>query len=419
MIKSNCENVVIEYPKKSVKVFLMFVFIISVFIDLYNGYVQNIKGSETIIPLVYKGAIILYCTFFIWNNKKTLLYSILFVICYLCCVCYWSISGYSLTIMSLIGDFTRLIYPYVILLYLNVNRRHIDVYIIMKYIIYGCVIAAASIILASLLNIGIASYGDTYGYGTKGFFKAGNDVSLFIILGNFIVSYLITTRKQYIYIIYSVVLSIASMLIGTTAGIVGVGVNYLFLILQPLFVRHQYVREYKIFCWVIIFIGLPLLMNWTIQIINTDEYTLQKFDVERLMTGGARNTLEAAFFNVADTFTGGDYLWGVGYLELTERLGAELRRGSFSVVELNQYEMIGYYGLILGGILLFIPIGYIFRYIDDFLKKHCLLDYWMIIALCVFVGHGLTAGHAYNNFQAMIVVISIMYFYRNRRNSLV
>ena len=412
-------NNVARPHKKAVNVFLIFVYIISIIVDLYNGYMQNIKDSETIIPIIYKGGIILYCSFFMFSNKRALLYSALFVLGYLCCVCYWSISGYSLTVVSLIGDFTRLAYPYAVLLYLYTHRNDISVEAVMRYVVYGCVLVAISIIIFDLLGIGVASYGETYGYGTKGLFIAGNDVSLFLILGNLFVSYLFTIKRENKYIVYSIIISVACMLIGTTSGIVGVGVNYLSLILQPLLVRYMYNRKYKAFCWVLILIGVPLLVQWTINIINTDEYTLRKFSAERLISGGARDFLGDAFLNVASSFDIGDYLWGVGYQELGERVGAELRLNESRVVELNQYEFTGYYGMIFGGILLLIPIWYLAKYVGKFVKRRFAFDYWMIIALMLFVGHGFTAGHAYNSLLVMIVVVSIMFLYIKRCSSVI
>lgn len=401
--------------RRKIDIFLLFVYVISLLVDLYNGYVQQILYSDTIIPILYKGGMLLYCMFFIFQNPAVVKYAYVFIFCYLCCICHWVTNGYALTGMDLVDDLSRLLYPYVIWAYLATRKVDVDKKLLLHYMMYGALVAAVAIVGTALLGIGVSSYGEDYGYGTKGFFRAGNDISLVLVMGNAIVSYFMTTTPRLLYMIYSVIITGACMLVGTTAGIIGAFVSYVCLILQLFWVKRSYTRLYKFFCLIIVVAGIPLLVDWTQKIINTDAYTMQKFDADRLLTGGSRDFLKDAYLNVQKDFTVGDHVWGLGYQELGKRVGADLGLGVHRFVELNQYEMTGYYGLILGGIILLIPIVFLLKYLIDCVRRRETFSYWMTIVIGLFVAHGWVAGHAYNNIQAMTMLVGVLFLYNSRR----
>ena len=331
MVTAHAYGAVADSGKKRIDVFLVLVYIFSILIDLYNGYAQLVLEQETVIPLLYKGGMLIYCMFFIFRNSTVLKYAYVFVLCYLCCVGYWVVSGYSLTLMGVIDDLSRLVYPYVILAYFITRKSDMDKMLLLRYMMYGCLLAALVIVITSLLGVGISSYGSDYGYGSKGFFRAGNDISLLLVMGNTIVSYFLTVRSRLIYIIYGGIIAAACMMIGTTAGIIGAFANYVFLVLQLVLVRGRYTWMYKLFCVGMLVFGVPFLLNWTKDIVNTDAYTMQKFDVERILSGENRNFLKDAYMNVQEDFTFGDRVFGLGYQELGRRIGADLGLGASRV----------------------------------------------------------------------------------------
>lgn len=395
-------------------IFLFLVYVVSVFVDIYNGYVQHIKGTETIIPILYKGGIIVYSMSFLLKNRKVLFSASILGVLYLCCTLHWGVCGYLSSWGGSIIDLAKLFYPFGILAVLYVNKGNVDVYKIVNYIVWYSVIASISIIVTAALGIGVLSYGETFGYGSKGFFVAGNDISVGLIIGNCLTSYLVTIKNKLRYLFCSVVITIASMMIGSTAGIIGAVANYVFLILQLMLMRRKMSKLSKWFCVFIIVIGLPVLGRWFEQIRNTDSYTIEKYDVERLTSGGARQFLEDAFWQASDQFTVGDWVFGLGDQEFPERVGRVLGGGRHAV-ELDQYDLIGSYGIVLGGIILLIPIVYLCRYMTDVLRYKRLFSYWVVIMLGLFIAHGFTAGHAYVGVQSMPMIMGVLFLYQYRR----
>lgn len=51
----------------SIKQYLFLVFILSVFVDMLNGYYQLILNTTTIVPLLFKGAILAYSFFLVFK----------------------------------------------------------------------------------------------------------------------------------------------------------------------------------------------------------------------------------------------------------------------------------------------------------------------------------------------------------------
>lgn len=409
------QNRVIDPTReKKVNIFLFFVYVGSVFIDIYNGYVQNIRGTETIIPILYKGIILVYGLQFIFKDSKVLLCFNIFFLLLALCIIHWGSGGYASLDLFLAKDLTKLIYPFVVLAFLYVNKDVVAPKRLLQYNVLYALIASMSIIITSVLGIGVVSYGETYGYGTKGLFIAGNDLSVILIIVNCIVSYFISVENSFRYIILSIIITVACMMIGSTAGIIGAISNAIFLIMQSVFIRRRISKLSKRFCAFMIVIGLPILGLWVHKIITTDNYTLAKFSVERLASGGARNFLEEAFDQTTDQFSCGDWMFGVGEHQLQNRIGEVLGTHPH-MVELDQYDIVGNYGLLLGGIILLLPIVYLFRYLVNWMCYKIVFCYWISLALGLFVIHGLTAGHAYMNMQGMTVVMTILFLFQYRR----
>ena len=77
----------------------------------------------------------------------------------------------------------------------------------------------------SLIHIlGVSSYGEidsTYGFGTKGFFTAGNDIGLVLLLTNCLLCYLYLSTQETKYLLKIIVVTVATIMLGTMAGIGG------------------------------------------------------------------------------------------------------------------------------------------------------------------------------------------------------
>ena len=58
----------------TLKFFLVCVYVLSPFVDMYNGYVQQFFDSRTIVPVIFKMMIILFSfRYILRTNKATIL----------------------------------------------------------------------------------------------------------------------------------------------------------------------------------------------------------------------------------------------------------------------------------------------------------------------------------------------------------
>lgn len=394
----------------NIKYFIKCVYIISVFVDLYNGYIQQFSTSETILPVLFKGGIILYSLKYILRNNHVAYFILYCTIAYLISLLYWLANGYANLNIELFRYITKLLYPFSVLLVLQANRNTINRDMLLLNIMYYGVIAAVSILLVDLLGLSVNTYGSNYGYGVKGFFKAGNDISLALILCNCISAYYLSVRNEYKYILCNIIITIACMRIGSTAALFGSIFITLILLLQPLYIKNKFSKTYHRYKYIILLFGIPVLVYCIHLIINTDSYTVNKFNINNILEGEARSKLRNAFYEVSKKFTISDYMFGIGNEELFRRIGLNLfHTNEAKSIEIDYLDMIGGYGLFLGGSILIYPLKYLWKYSFRTIYYKDLFSFWMTIIVLLFILHGILAGHAYTSIMAMTVLVGILF----------
>ena len=387
--------------------YLFIVYIISVFVDIYNGYIQQIQLSETMLPLIFKGAIMVYS--FKYLFKGTSASYVVYVIfgAYLVCTAYWSFCSYTID-FSIVKDLVKILYPFFVFMALLIKYKKSDVDLVLKYVMLYGVCIAASILITGFFGIAVNSYGETYGYGIKGLFKAGNDVSLSLIMCFALSMLFISKYGRWIYILYSLVLLVSCLSLGSTACILGAFVVVFCFLVQNFFFKERLSRLSKIYKSMLLFCGIPIMLIATYAIINTDAYTQNKFDIDNIMAGENRGYLRDAFYKVYSEFSLGDYLWGKGINQLYQEMGGTLFLAQGKSVEVDYMDMLGAYGCFLGGFLLLFPVYYMFRCIRIYIHSKSMLYYWLSVVLVLFVSHGIFAGHAFTSIMAMSVLVGVV-----------
>ena len=205
----------------SIRVYLQFVYVFSILVDMFNGYCQLFLNIEPMFPLVYKGAIILYSLPYVFKQPKVLMCFLIFALLLSVDMVSWIYHGHLDGLVILFDELVRLLYPFFILSVVWFYRKTIDKDFLLHYAMYYGLLISMSVCITTFLGIGANSYGDDFGYGTKGFFTAGNDLSLSVLLSFCICMYYLMIRGTYRYVFYSFPFIIVSMLIGSTAIMVG------------------------------------------------------------------------------------------------------------------------------------------------------------------------------------------------------
>lgn len=402
--------------KINIKIFLIIVFIISVFVDMYTGYSMLYLKRSTNLQLVVKGLIILYSLpYLIRGNKvsNTIFAGVLLV---LISTAYWVVCGYTNLGINYISNIARLIYPYCLFLVLYSNKDKFTNDDILHYTMYYGLIASLSILLLDFLDLGFSSYNTTdFGYGVKGFFAAGNDTSVTLILCTCITSYYVSNSNKKYYIIYNVIMLIACFRIGTRAANLGALIISILLVVQSLLIKPPFSNNYYKYKSFLLLCGIPIAIYSLFTIAHIDSYMIQKYSISGIMGGNIRGALINAFNDAYSRFSTLDYLLGVGPEEFSSRIGLVLFNiNRYTGVEVDHLELIAYYGYILGLLIIIFPIIYFYKYIISFFKNRQTITLWLSTALLFFIIHGFIAGHAYTSVQASTIMVGLL-FYKDKK----
>jgi hypothetical protein len=387
---------------------------------MYNGYIRQIEETETILQYIYKGAIFIIALPYIFiNNKYNKLLWALIILAVLS-FCYWAIQGYIIDFKSDCMYLIKIFYAYFVMLFIVGNSAYITKKQLINYIILYGFIAALSIIVTAYFGVSTYKYSESFSFGFKGFFMAGNDMGLTLLLCNCLACCMyIYTSKTY-YIIANLLISTGSILIGTVAGLYGSAFVMACFAIIGFFKKRTVKKWHKLYFIIMITLGAAVLFNTIKYITTIDSYNENKFSTERLLSGGARSGLTASAIRIIKSYNVPDMVFGRGSSRTYRDMGINLGYNT-KAAEVDHYDLFCSYGLLLGGLFLVIPILIVVSVLKRFYKCRTPFYFWSFIALSLFLVHAFAAGHAYANPMAMPIVAAIAYcaIYNNKQNILI
>ena len=185
--------------------------------DSINGYLQIQLGINSPIGILFRFTIIVYLLIKTINHRRLAL--LCFVSIWILGIAfYWNLAFRSNTIEEILNF---VYYLYFIFYFNFFKKTKYSPEIILKYITnYGFLISII-IILCFLLGIGNKSYGEDYGFGSKGFFIAGNDLGLtfiFALAGSFL--YRILYVQNVYYSVLPYIITIGCFLVGSRVSMI-------------------------------------------------------------------------------------------------------------------------------------------------------------------------------------------------------
>lgn len=389
----------------SIRKYLFLVFVLSVFIDMLNGYYQLILNRTTIIPVFYKGALLLLSFFYLIKQPKLFGYVTVLLMLLLFDISSWIVNGHLVGLSKLFNELIRQLYPLGVFVVLWFYKDELSKNELLHYVLYYGLIMSTSICVTAALGIGASTYGNDFGYGTKGLFVAGNDMSLSILISFCVCAYYLIIVGSLKYVIYSIVFMIVSLLAGSTAIMIGSILICSSIIFLPSISNIDYSRTFKYFRAILLFVGFPFILYVMYRITQIDSYTMNKFDIHNILAGNARNVLREAYYEYASTFNWADYLFGVGPEALYDGVGKELFGYTRArAIEVDHLTIWGIYGYGLGSLILMYP----FSAFIQFLKEKSILSLFMLMAISLFFFHGIFAGHAYTSTTAQVSIVAII-----------
>ena len=376
---------------KNEKLYLFFIFIFSVFIDALNGYLQLQRELHLPIGVIYRLSVISILFYIL--RKEIRIKALFFIISFIPFLLYWSECHHS-DIISEIEIFSNIIYSFLFILFFYRNIDRFNLKNLFNYIIWSGIIIAIIIFVSYIFNIGNNSYGDDYGFGTKGFFKAGNDLSLTLVftLVVSILYYLMYSRK-FLNVMTSIFIGLGAILIGTRVGMfLTTSIIFSFLI-YLFFLNRTGIFIKLMICSILFFTSIFLVKLYN----NLDSYALNRLTLESMEN--ARTALTQVAISHINNFNGFDILIGQGADPLFGKLGRSLflPQGFNRMVEADIYEIIGSYGFVFGGIILFFFYYICWKGFKTWIMNRNITNFCLFFLTFIFIVVGAMAGHAIKN----------------------
>ncbi len=398
---------------------LLLIFPFSVFVDMYNGYCHHYLSGTPLFPSLYKGGLVAFCVIYCFIKPWSPFFKSLLVVLFLYAIAflYWIVSVSSFNVADELNYFIKFSYPYFVLAFLFQCQQYIQIDKFITLLTYYGVTAATSIILLFFLGLGVSSYGEidaAYGFGTKGFFTAGNDIGLTLLMTNCLLCYLYVINHKFTYLLKIILVTIGTIMLGTMAGIGGSLLIWGILAYFIVFVsRDLFSIRQKLVIACIVIALLIYILSVVLDILAEDKYMLQRFDV--LLSGDSRTGLRETANQVFENFNVAQWLLGMGFSGFGRAVALNNNMDGYRLTEMDFHDVVGYYGLLVGGAVLLFSFYVLWLAVKTYLKIKSVLAFWIIILLCLFIGHGYLAGHAYTSTQSALLFVGIAFVLLIRR----
>lgn len=201
-------------------VILALIFFSQILVDAVNGALQEILNYHSFLPSLYKIGLFLFllCFLCIGNigGRLFILLSILTPLLFFM----WSLNHEPLSLKEELTVLTRVLYPYLMLNFVLRFKHLIHGKTLLKILsLYG-ITAGFLVSLCAIFNIS-GSSAMVAGFGTKGIFRAGNDIGLTILLSFIILIYFFALQRRWGLIFLGICMVYGLFNLGTMTGLLG------------------------------------------------------------------------------------------------------------------------------------------------------------------------------------------------------
>ena len=377
-------------------------FIYVIIVDSINGYLQGYYDLHTPIGVITRGIIfMLLCPVLL--KRQFYIVTWLFrclVYIYILSIPIWYIVGSQIDLSYELEYFFKFVYFFTVVLYFYYYRDVFkDVEWLLRLVIYSALIIATLNVMCFILDIGIKSYGENYGFGITAFYVDGNSLGLYMILSNCI-SVWYAFYKKYIWFIFAIIITCGTMLIGSRTAVLGVIIVWLSIIIYILFKHKDIIRmrtSTKVaLCIMVGGVIIYDIVMITHYISTFDTFTAEKFSVESTISPRKSLIKEGAEiiskFNIVECLIGNSRSGGIS--ELGESF---LSSGEQKSIEADFHDMILCFGWFFGGLMILINIIICWRIISRYIKAPSSLMFSMSLLVILWLAVSYMAGHGFNN----------------------
>lgn len=407
---------------------LIFIFPVSIIVDFISGFFT--LQLHTYIPIgQWLRALIMACALYLLTKRvRTILIWVVLspVLFFILSSPLWMIiggiepaHGYNLGVE--IDSFSKILYFLTIVTFFIVYKEEIRKQQILRIISnYGFFIAGA-LIISFVTGYGNNTHSAAYGFGTKSYFKAGNDLSLTILYASVTSSLYMFSHLGWKRALITLTISLSTILIGTRVGIIGIAIWMTMLICYIVFIYHPKERRtrkrlqlYK----PVIFFGYILCMSVVTNYLwsSFDKYMLKRFSMAGIET--ARSRLTDPALEYIGNLEWHEAIFGRGMASLYHYVAKSISFNSdFRMVEADFHELMGGYGL-LGVIVCISPFVYfMFKALKGYFQRPDFRKFAVLFVTLSFLAVAYMAGHCFRNTMVAPIygyMVSLMYYGKKR-----
>lgn len=282
-----------------------------------------------------------------------------------------------------------------------------------KCIINYGIVASVTLYFTLITGIGQQTYGD-WAFGYKAFFTGGNDIGLTLLLSLCLAwrSFWINERLWDIFVVFFITGGI--LIIGSRASYGGAAAVSMFFSLALMFKQSNYlkIKFYKM----AVVLGIGSISYFVVSLVieNIDDLAFQVQMVTELLEGTSpRESLARAGDEVIanrsllyDIFGQGTNFWyhlhDVYFLGESAPIGP--RGVPFKMVEADFNDLIGLYGFVFGSLVLLYHVCYAGLSFRLYFQTKNIPSIALVLAITMYIFHGLAAGHAMLSPQTATVI---------------
>ncbi|WP_300904570.1 O-antigen ligase family protein [uncultured Alistipes sp.] len=397
--------------------------IVSLVVDMVNGFLQNTCHLTTPVGVCFRGLLIALTLKYPLRLASEAFgrIAVAAFFLFLLALPVWMIlEPYSDAYADVIY-FSRILFYYCIASYFWYYRDRFDIAYLSRLTSRGAFISALSLVFCYATGMGKATY--TIGeisVGTRGFFTAGNDVGLYMNMG--LVASLVhlvfspTLRQAFV----AFTVFVGGLLIGSRVGLFG---NFLIVALFLGYFMTRGIPEvrlrriYVLLARAGLIAAVFFVMQTTLTFVRENDYLYERLTSDNavnprreLMAGG-----EASIRNL----NGHQLLVGRGLTGSNRYVARAVRfPDDEKAVEADLHDTLSSYGYLLGSLVILSFLLPLLRGVRMCAERLTYPRYMNLIALCLFWGIGCMAGHAFANvmvFPIMSAVFIVALKYDSRQ----
>lgn len=388
-----------------------------------NGYAQVQMHVHLPIGWLYRSGItiILLYNLLKLRDERWWGYFILMGLTFILSIIYW-LTRANVQLLYEFQTIFRIVYILLMIVFFKVNIRKVFAADVVGWIAnYGFLIACC-ITFSYLTGIGNHSYGENYGFGTKSFFTAGNDIGLTLVLSSVFSSMVLFRKKTVANLLKFLIVIVSCSFIGSRVGLFGalivfsISCVYFVFFYHPLSVREKKQKRVMVVMIVpMVCYGAYLFACHLFSMF--DDYTLNRIAMDSIAS--ARDNLQGAAMKYIKSLEGLSAILGEGQESLSKAIAHSTNVYAFTNqykgAEADFHDLVGSYGF-GGGLLILVPFIYFpLRSLFVFLHHRNIIQFWGVFVFSVFIAISYSAGHAIMNVMvAPIYGFSVIYFLTNR-----